>query len=189
MATTERWPPVYDAEQLKEQIAGLGREGNLADAFYGPTNSGGAICQGDLLQLTAPLPFIDEDAEAAVENVHTHWLVIGNTCDFVRDDSEVRWSQIVPVVVVPDEAIRAEAFQAVRLFGTSRKFYLPPWDRSHRAPSHGIADLQSVVCADKRLLRRTAGRVVARVSLYGWVLLQSCIVRFLARDDGRFDDD
>jgi hypothetical protein len=186
MAATERWPPVYDAGELKEQIERLGRNGNLMEAFYGPKDHGGTICQGDIVKLSAPLPFIDEEGEGTIESDYTHWLVLGNTCDFVRDDADVRWSQIVPVVVVPDTAIQAEAFQSLRIFGTSRKFYLPPWDVAGR--HHGIADLQSIALVDKRCLRSVKATVIARVSLYGWVLLHSCIVRFLGRDDGRFDD-
>jgi hypothetical protein len=36
-------------------------------------------------------------------------------------------------------------------------------------------------------LRGDDTHVVARMSRLGWVLLHSCLVRFLARDDGRFD--
>ena len=61
----------------------------------------------------------------------------------------------------------------------------PAWDNALR-DKHFTADLSTPAAARKAALLQH-GNVVARLSRQGWVLLHSCLVRFLCRDDGRFD--
>jgi len=74
----------------------------------------------------------------------------------------------------------------LRRYRPSREFYLPSWDQAE-APEHAlVADFLRPCAMDKRAVG-SAARVVARLSRRGWLLLNACLVRFQARDDGRFD--
>lgn len=178
--TAERWPPTYDFEQLAKQIERLVRDQTLYKRFYANTTDAGPICQGDIVALQADMPILDEHGEAVADTRFDRWLVIGDTCDFER--VEVEWSQIVPVVTIPPAAVTPDLAK-VRSYVTYRRFYLPPWPASNG--DHGIAELITPVTVDKRCLR--AATVEARLDWPGWILLHSCLVRFLARGDGRFD--
>lgn len=70
-------------------------------------------------------------------------------------------------------------------YQTSRAFYVPPWKREVEGHCH-VADLLRPVTAEKGVFDEVA-RVEARMARSGWILLHSCLVRFLCRDDGRFD--
>jgi hypothetical protein len=172
----ERWPPIYDAEGLAATIDAIVRDDRRPD-FYAPSSNGGACCQGDVLRLDSGVPVIEADGQVVEIDDFSHWLVIGNTCDF--DRSEVVWTQVVPVTVL-DRAPPAE----LAAYRGSRRFFLPSWDGS--APYGAAADFQRPVALAKSAVGASA-TVVARLSRPGWVLLHSCLVRFLARDDGRFD--
>jgi hypothetical protein len=110
-------------------------------------------------------------------------LVIGNTCDFDRDLKDVQWTQLVPVVDLGgDDFPNAPA---LKRYTTSRAFYVPAWvDRV--VGRCCVADLIRPVAVDKRVFASGKGKVLARVTRAAWVLLNACLVRFLARDDGRY---
>jgi len=93
----ERWPPVYDAEDLASTISRLGKvTGDMG--LYGPTTTGPEFCQGDIVSLQSGLPVLDADGEPVVlDPDFEHWLVIGNTCDFSRESADVPWTQLVPI--------------------------------------------------------------------------------------------
>jgi hypothetical protein len=44
-----------------------------------------------------------------------------------------------------------------------------------------------MVTIEKAAFRDDCARVVARLQFPAWALLHACIVRYLARDDGRFE--
>ena len=67
----------------------------------------------------------------------------------------------------------------------SRAFYVPDW-RGTRPEPVLAADFLRPVALHKGAIGNQA-TVVGRVSQLGWMLLHACLVRFLARDDGRFD--
>lgn len=143
-------------------------------------NEGGPICQGDVLDFPNVVPCIDEHGEAAADEEVSHWLVIGNTCDFHRD--EVEFTQIVPVYPLPTD-IAPHRFQNLTEYRLSREFYLPAWEGAEEHKGF-FADFTKPVTMHKNAGR---SKVVARMSREGWILLHSALVRFLARDDGRFD--
>lgn len=64
-----------------------------------------------------------------------------------------------------------------------RLFYVPPWQDAQNATL--VADLTNAVSLHKQALREKV-KVVARLGHPGWVLLHACVVRFLARGDGRW---
>lgn len=178
-----RWPPIYDADGLTETIRGLVRARDF-DARFWSLRDRDSVCQGDVVRLVAPLPFLDETGAAfASDEEFEHWLVIGNTCDFTRELSDCAHSQLVPLIDL-GTAMSPADLQDARAYRAARKFYVPPWPGG--AGHHFLADFTRPVAIDKRAFP-SAVEVVARLEYPAWVLLHSCLVRFLCRDDGRFD--
>lgn len=193
-ATGERWPPVYDAEDLVREIKRLTQRSDLATAFYEwrrdrSTTMPGDVCQGDVIALSSEVPVIDENGQpATVEHPDGCWLVVGNTCDFDRNLSEVRWTQLVPIISVGALSELSDTqLDAARKYTQARTFYVPAWNGQDESDLH-VADLLRPVAVDKRVFRAPAGAgvVQARLSRAAWILLNACLVRFLARDDGRY---
>lgn len=178
-----RWPPIYDADGLAVVIRELARSEEF-DARFWDLRPIESVCQGDVVRLTAPVPYLDEAGEAhATDEDYEHWLVIGNTCDFERDVGDFKWTQLVPLIDL-GTGLSAGDVAHLRSYQAARKFYVPPW--SSVAPRHHVADLTRPVTIHKEAFQSHAA-VVARVQFAAWVLLHSCLVRFLCRDDGRFD--
>jgi hypothetical protein len=184
MVAPGRWPPIYDANQLQKLIRDLVATNDLAMLLYaGSINEGGLICQGDIVRMPCSLPFVDEDCEPSTTEVESeYWLVVGNTRDFDRDIATIPWTQVVPI---DDRTPTAEQLDGFVRYKPSRTFFLPPWEHA-LGGKHFTADLATPATVHKKALLNH-GQVVARLSRQGWVLLHSCLVRFLCRDDGRFD--
>jgi hypothetical protein len=182
-ASDGRWPPIYDAHQLASTIEDLLRDGRLAKRFFGARVEPSGVYQGDIVALSSEVPILDRDgAPAVAEMAVEYWLVTGNTCDFSRPTSEVRFTQLAPLVdVIP----QGQQWDALRSYQTSRRFYVPPWPNLDQGLHH-VADFTQQVAVDKDAFGE-AIKVVATMSFEAWVLLHSCLVRFLCRDDGRFD--
>jgi len=182
----ERWPPIYDADELKETISSLHGKPELEHWFYQLDQSGDP-CQGDILALDAAVPHLDADGAPAVgDEVFSHWMVIGNTCDIARSIEDAGWVQLVPVVDMGTEDDYEAHLDVFRRYEYSRRFYLPSWSDSVKGRVM-IGEFCFTVPARKELVK--SSRVVARLSQRGWYLLHACLVRFLCRDDGRFDTD
>lgn len=190
----ERWPPVYDLDGLVAEIKRLTERRDIAAAFYEwrrdrSTSEPGDVCQGDVIFLASDVPVILADGQpAVVEHPDGHWLVIGNTCDFDRTLDEARWTQLAPVMSLGAIAdLTPTQLAAARKYTQSRSFFVPPWSASVERHVH-VADLLRPVGVDKRALlgSDSKGIVQARVSRAAWILLNACLVRFLARDDGRY---
>jgi hypothetical protein len=189
VALDEPWPSVYDADDLTKMIEELAARPDLAPAFYDwradrsmtPVND---VCQGDIVELPAEVPVIGDDgAPIALEHPVGVWLVIGNTCDFDRSLEDARWTQLVPVVDLGgDDFSKAPA---LKRYMTSRAFYLPAW-ADGAVGRCCVADLLRPVAVDKRVFASGKAKVIARITRAAWVLLNVCLVRFLARDDGRY---
>lgn len=175
------------AGQLAATITELVESGQLAARFYQNPRTGPVVCQGDVIRLPSEIPLIDKDgAPATLDQTVEHWLVIGNTCDFDRDVKEVPWTQLVPLLdLVNEDSLSKEQIRAITSYRTSRRFHVPAWSAEVGGRFH-IAEFLLPVSVHKEALM-TDGCVKARMSRYGWFLLHSCLVRFLARDDGRFD--
>lgn len=183
--TRERWPPVYDADDLQRVIIELATE-RIFDSFYWPVRDDPVVCQGDVVELTAEVPYIDASGVAVASAEALRWLVIGNTCDFARAEADVAWTQLVPLVDIGlGQDVTPSDMGALRRYRYSRRFYVPPWPELGE-DRHHFADFLRPVAAEKGAFGRAA-KVVSRMSFKAWVLLHSCLVRFLARDDGRFD--
>lgn len=179
-----RWPPVYDADGLARVIDDLAGAPDFDARFWELRPwSASEVCQGDVVELDSAVPLIDENGEPAATNDCLHWLVVGNTCDFARPVESVPWTLIVPTVDI-GEGVDARALSTFRGYRYSRRFYVPPWPRGDRC--HRFGDFTRTVALHKTAFAGPA-RPVARMQLAAWVLLHSCLIRFLARDDGRHD--
>jgi hypothetical protein len=178
-----RWPSIVDGEDVRKIISQIVDAGDEFEArFYQPsTLHGGFACQGDIIQLRSAVPFIDSDGNVVSGTEFDYWMILSNTCDLHREDEQ--WALIVPVISLPDAAVATD-LRALRRYEYSRKFYLPPWCED---PSHHLADFTQFITIDKSAFTKDFAKVVARLRFESWALLHACIVRYLARDDGRFD--
>jgi hypothetical protein len=191
----ERWPPVYDADDLIREIKRLTSNERLEQGFFEwrrdrSTFRPADICQGDVIVLDSGVPVILEDgAPGIVDHPDRAWLVIGNSCDFDRAVSDARWTQLVPIESAGSlSEVTPTEVNAARRYTQTRRFYVPPWSKESEADLQ-LANLLLPVAIDKRALRATehGATLHARMSRPAWFLLNACLVRFLARDDGRYD--
>lgn len=176
-----RWPPIYDAEGLDSAIRALITSVDFDSRFW-DLRELTDVCQGDVVELASTVPLIDELGEAVATDDCDRWLVIGNTCDFARDLKDCAWTQLVPLVTLGVDA--ESRLKQLRAYNYSRAFYVPPWPQGDRL--HRLADFTRPVAAHKGVFNGVA-KVIARMQYPAWVLLHSCLIRFIARDDGRFD--
>lgn len=190
----DRWPPVYDAEDLVREIKRLTDRPDIANAFYewrldSSTRPVDDVCQGDIVRLASDVPVILADGQPGViDHPDGAWLVLGNTCDFDREIGDVRWTQMVPLRDLGEMSEVSDTERAaLRRYTQSRVFYVPPWSAQVTKRVHA-ADLLRPVAVDKRVFisAPTTATVEARMARAAWVLLNACLVRFLARDDGRY---
>jgi hypothetical protein len=180
----ERWPPVYDADELQRVIRELSSREGLAKHVYAALSPSPSpsFFQGDVVALEADLPLLDEGAKPAVEEGVGHWMVLGNSCDLARTQQDVPSTQLLPIRQLTQGTTK-ERLAVLTGYRVSRQFHLPDWEGKGRL---FYADYLSPVTIDRRGLVAKA-RLVARMSCLGWMLLHACTVRFLCRDDGRFD--
>ncbi|WP_428818808.1 hypothetical protein [Microbulbifer sp. MCCC 1A16149] len=181
----ERWPPVYDAEDLKVTIAKLSNSAEVYKNFY-RVRPEGLPYQGDIIRLQSAVPLIWDDGQAGILGEFEYWMVVGNTCDIDRNIEQVDTTQIVPIVFLGGEDVTVQDRQSYLTYAYSRQFYLPPWEQDVDG-SLCFADFTKMVTIRKTGLVKHAD-IVASMTIHSWILLHSCLVRFLARDDGRFDD-
>lgn len=178
MPTYNDWKAIYDESDLATQIRRLASSDLLEGRFYELQSVDPGVFQGDVIGLDQGAPVIDENREPAVIGDYRFWLVIGNTCDLDRDISDVPWSQVVPIETPTD--LTSHDVSNLRSYKSIRTFYLPPWSEDG---AQRWANLILPVSIHKEALKDC--RRVARLSYVGWVLLHSCLVRFLARRDRR----
>ncbi len=189
MADEGRWPPVYDFGELAEYIQILARADDLAATFWSLAELRDerlpAMCQGDVVELVAGAPVLGEDGQPGVLEDVEHWLVIGNTCDLDRPIDKVPWTQLVPLVDLGSaEELDASRLSQLMRYDAYRGFYVPPWPGGD--DHHRLADFLRPVALHRGAVG-TLAKSVARMREHSWVLLHSCLVRFLAQDDGRHD--
>ena len=186
MAQSDRWPPIYSADDLLDQITGLVQDKSIFKNFYEPDLVDPAKCQGDIVEIDSEALYLDGDLTPVTSDErYSHWLIIGNTCDIYRDLEKAKWSQIVPVYKIgTSQELSAKKLEEFQSYGGSRIFYLPAWDSTVQN-YHFLADFLRPVTIYKAGLLKT--KTVGRLNKISWILLHSCLIRFLARDDGRYD--
>jgi hypothetical protein len=181
-----RWQTVYDSDGLKKAIAEIVAELRSKPFYVLERLDDPPVCSGDIVRLECDIPYIDENGDVVTTEGDGLWLVIGNTCDFARDINEVTWTQVVPLVAIDDSKISGGRLNDLLQYKLSRRFYVPAWPVSPPPKKHYFADFLRTVPIHRNAFGGHA-KVLARMTEFYWVLLHSCLVRFLARDDGRFD--
>lgn len=183
-----RWRGVLSADDLKAQIHELSTRPDVSDIFYSQIRQN-HLCQGDLIELKTSIPLLTPSGSpASVRNRTGLWLVTGNTCDFTRTLKDSEWTQIVPIFDLADGGTKPPNESALRAYQTSRLFFVPPWT-SERQSEVLVADLTRQVHIHKGAFDGKTLKVLATMNQASWVLLNACLVRFCARDDGRFSPD
>jgi len=185
MGAESRWPPVYDFDQLTGTIRQIVGTQELEKVLYDPSASHSSFFQGDLVRLEVEVPFIGEDGQPKVQDGPPFWAIIGNTCDFDRVVEDVAFTQVVPVWNLgPASTLSEENRASFRRYRYYTQFYFPPWDADSDTQVF-VADFLRPVAIHKNAFKSAS--VVARLNRVGWILFHACLVRFLARDDGRED--
>ena len=182
---TGRWPAIYSLKDLQKAIREILASGaEFESKFYvkGRTDDP-LVCQGDVVELRSPLPLLDENGEPAVHDGadFEHWLVVSNTCDHERATSV----QLSPLIVLQAE-VGANDISTLKRYEYAKRFYVPPWPGGHDE-RHRVADFTQSTVLLKTALTNGSAKIVGRLDFPGWALLHTCLVMYLARDDGRFD--
>lgn len=180
-----RWPPVYDYDELEDTIKQLSNITNLRQFLYIGGSYQPPYSQGDIIWLESRIPVIWKDGAPGTIDGHGYWMVLGNSCDLDRPITEVEWCQLAPVFCLgTDDDVSGTELDALKKYRYSRHFYLPGWAGEQQS-RHFIANFLEMTPIHREGLVHASP--VTRLSQRGWYLLHSCIVRFLARSDGRND--
>ena len=177
-ATSGQWPPVYDEDELERAIAsGLNQIGKT---FFEAKILDG-WCQGDIVRLPGAAPVVGPEGDPVVVDVPaSHWLLLGNSCDLDRTLDEVAWSPAVPLL--PCSLISPQRLATVQSYQTVRTFFVQSW-AAETCDSYADFTLIASICR----LWLNSQKPFARLRQASWTLLNACLVRYLARKDGRND--
>ncbi len=180
----ERWPVVYDSAELEALIANV-RDFHEHTNFFDTAATVARRCQGDIITLSSGIPLIDQSGHPGVTpHQESLWLITGNSCDFERDLTDLLWTQMVPIHNLHSKLTVSRTFLPdLKSYRMSRYFYVPDWAATAPYQDY-MAELAMPVTIHKQAVLEA--QLMARMSRSAWVLLHACLVRFLARDDGRF---
>ncbi|MCP4392768.1 MAG: hypothetical protein GY804_00595 [Alphaproteobacteria bacterium] len=143
-------------------------------------------CQGDIISFEAEFPFITDEGDIAVnEEPHSYWLIIGNTCDLSRDVDSEPYSNIIPLQEIKP-SIPADALNSLKKYIPYKKHFIPTWDEE-LTPIGFVADFTKTCTIEKKVFISDTSIKIKEMTQLSWFLLHSCLVRYLARDDGRHD--
>jgi hypothetical protein len=184
-----RWPPVYDFEELGQQINRLIDDGSIFHQFFNFKISGSNFFQGDIISLKIPYVYIDSDGDIAIiDQEFDYWLILGNTCDLARDTKHRQGpilphlTHISPLIPIPQN-IPTDILNNLKKYKLFKKIFIPRWGNE---VNDFYIDLTLINSAEKKCLIDNS-TIKARLNFKTWLLLHSCLVRYLARDDGRND--
>lgn len=180
---TNEWPPSYDQDQLENTLKQLLDSGRIYTNFYESAGPFDGICQGDILRSECEFPFLDRDGDVASLDAHhpeERWFYIGNTCDQARSISDVPVGQVVRIIHIG--SLAPELLKSVRDYKTAKLFFLPPWLSRDEGP-YAASFIWPASISRHALHSRFT--VEARLNQSSWYLLNMCIIRYMARSDGR----
>lgn len=184
-----RWPPVYDFEQLGQQIKDLINDGSIFHHFFVSNLNKKEFFQGDIVSLKNDPVYIDKDGDIAIiDGNFNYWIILGNTCDLARnlttdsDSALPHLTHITPLIPIPHH-IPASVLNNLKKYKLYKRIFIPRWGNEE---NNFYIDFTIMNSIEKQGLIDHAN-VTARLNFNTWVLLHSCLVRYLARDDGRHD--
>lgn len=184
-----RWPPIYDFEELGQQIRTLVKDGSIFYQFFDPNIYNKDFFQGDIVSLKTDPIYIDKDGDISIidESVN-YWIILGNTCDLSREltsnDHSVlpHLTHISPLFTIPKD-IPLSILNDMKQYKFYKKVFIPRWCADE---NDYYIDLTIMNSIEKQYLINHSN-ITARLNFKTWLLLHSCLVRYLARDDGRND--
>ena len=183
-----RWPPVYDSDDLAGVIKKLIRNGDILKQFYRiPTDqTADEFYQGDVVKYTGSPCYIDESGDISVfEQQFEYWAIIGNTCDLSRTMIEAKHTDcphlthVTPLIPL-DKNTPAQIYDNLKNFKLFKRMIFPAWNGEQEY----FINFTIISSIEKKCLVNNAS-VVARLMRNSWFLFHACLVRYLARDDGR----
>lgn len=184
-----RWPPIYDFKELGQQIKALINDGSIFHHFFAPDVNGAEFFQGDIISLKSDPVYIDIDGDIAIiDENFSYWVILGNTCDLAQDlpqDSLLKiphLTHISPLIPVPHD-IPDGILGNFKRYKLYKRVFIPRWGNED---NDFYIDLTIINSIEKRCLIDHSD-IKARLNFKTWLLLHSCLVRYLARDDGRHD--
>lgn len=185
-----RWPPVYDFAELGQQIKNLINDGSIFSQFYHSNTIEPNLCQGDIISLKQTPIYIDKDGDVAeIDEEYSHWIILGNTCDLSRElstdssSSIPQLTHISPLIPIPKDT-PSNVLDSLKKYKLFKKVLIPKWKADD--DNDYYLDLTIIIPIEKQCLSLHS-TVTARLKFETWLLLHSCLVRYLARDDGRHD--
>ena len=184
-----RWPPIYDFEELGQQINKLINDESIFDQFYELQILNTEFYQGDIINFSGNPIYIDKDGDVAIiDEDYDFWIILGNTCDLSRSIAPSHsttfphLTHISPLIPLPLDTPPdiVGNFKKYKLY---KRIFIPNWGDAHHDYYIDLTMINSV----ERQCLIDKSKVVARLKYETWILLHSCLVRYLARDDGRND--
>jgi hypothetical protein len=184
-----RWPPVYDFNELGQQIKELIDDGSIFHHFFIHGVIGEEFFQGDIITLKSDPVYIDSDGDVAIiDEEFQYWVILGNTCDLARDLSKdtsliiPQLTHISPLIPIPQD-IPDDILGNFKKYKLYKRVFIPRWGS---IGNDFYIDLTIINSIEKQCLIDHSN-IAARLNFKTWLLLHSCLVRYLARDDGRHD--
>ena len=184
-----RWPPVYDFDELGQQIKDLINDGSIFHQFFVPQINETELFQGDIVSLKNDPVYIDKDGDIAIiDGGFDHWVILGNTCDLARnltadgDSALPHLTHISPLIPVPQDT-PTNILNNLKKYKLYKRVFIPRWGNEE---NDFYIDLTIMNSIEKQCLIDHS-EITARLNFKTWLLLHSCLVRYLARDDGRHD--
>ncbi len=186
-----RWPPIYDFEELGRQIKSLIDDGSIFYQFFAPyiNKNEKAFFQGDIISLKNNPVYIDGDGDVSIiDDEYNYWVILGNTCDLSRSipineaSSIPQLTQVSPLIPVPHDT-PGNVLYNFKKYKFFKRVFIPRWDNEEK---DFYIDLTIINSIERQCLINHS-EVLARLNFKTWLLLHSCLVRYIARDDGRND--
>lgn len=184
-----RWPPVYDFEELANVIKKLINSEELFKQFFKLYIKDTELLQGDIVNFKGYPCYIDASGDiSALEQEYNHWMILGNSCDLARTSLQADSSlglphltHITPLIPI-DRNIPRQVLTDLKKFKLFKKMFVPSWSSNQNY----YIDFTIITSIEKKCLLNNA-LVEARLRRNSWFLFHACLVRYLARDDGRND--
>lgn len=184
-----RWPPVYDFEELAKQIKDLINDGSIFNQFFVSHIGEEGLFQGDIVSLKKDPVYLDKDGDISIiDEDFNYWIIIGNTCDLARvitpneHSISPHLTHVSPLIPLPKDT-PASVLDNLKRYKLYKRVFLPKWGDEK---NDFYIDLTIINSIEKQCLIDHSN-ITARLNFKTWLLLHSCLVRYLARDDGRHD--
>ena len=180
----KRWQPIYDFDELQEQIKNI-IQNDYKEDFYTTSLDIASLFQGDIVVIDKKFVYLNQDGKHQAEYFSEYYMIIGNSCDFDRSIKDLPYTNIIPLQRIEID-IPKDILNGLKKFQNYKHMYLPNFDNSN---DEYFIDFTKIMTVSKEyLLNQNISSIkIAELTFESWILLHACIVRYFARDDGRHD--